>query len=131
MSNAKSFLSKNAMLVVLLLTMLFFEVLLGSGGKGSLFSPQNLSNLIAQNSYVAILATGMLLCILTGGNIDLSVGSIVILVGAFAGIFMVNWKMNTFAAIVLCLVLATAIGAWQAFWIAYMRIPPLPSGVSR
>jgi len=61
------------MLLVMVLVMLGFEVLLGSRGI-SIFSPQNLSNLIAQNSYVIILATGMLLCILTGGNIDLSVG---------------------------------------------------------
>jgi putative multiple sugar transport system permease protein len=124
MSKAKSFLSKNAMLIILLFTMLFFQILLGTTGRGSLLSPANLTNLIAQNSYVAILATGMLLCILTGGNIDLSVGSIVILVGAFAGIFMVDLHMNPFLAMILCLILATLIGAWQAFWIAYMRIPP-------
>lgn len=124
MSNVKSFFSKNAMLVVLLLTMLFFEALLGNGGKGSLFSPTNLTNLIAQNSYVAILATGMLLCILTGGNIDLSVGSIIILVGAISGFFMVEWKWNVYLSIALCLIISTLIGAWQAFWIAYMRIPP-------
>ncbi len=124
MSKAKNFLSKNAMLVILLLTMLLFELLLGSNDKGTLFSPQNISNLIAQNAYVAILATGMLLCILTGGNIDLSVGGTVILVGALAGIFIVEWKMSLYLAIPLCLILAAGLGAWQAFWIAYMRIPP-------
>ena len=124
MSNVKKLFGKNAMLVILLLTMLLFEVLLGSSNKGSLFSPQNLSNLIAQNAFVVILATGMLLCILTGGNIDLSVGSIVILVGAFAGIFIVEGGINPYIGIILCLIMGTLIGAWQAFWIAYMGIPP-------
>jgi len=123
MKYVKNAVSKNAMLIVLLLTMLFFELLLGNAGRGSLFSPQNLTNLIGQNGYVVILAIGMLLCILTGGNIDLAVGSIVILVGAFAGIFIVNWGLNPYLSIIMCLALGTFIGAWQAFWIAYMRIP--------
>ena len=124
MTNAKNFFSKNAMLVILLFTMVLFQVLLGIRGKGSLFTPQNLTNLIAQNAYVVILATGMLLCILTGGNIDLAVGSVVILVGALAGVFIVNWHINPYLSMAICLVLAAGIGAWQAFWIAYMRIPP-------
>lgn len=124
MVKVKGFLSKNAMLVVLILVMLLFEVLLSSGGKGSLFSSENMTNLISQNGYVVILATGMLLCILTGGNIDLSVGSVVILVGAFSGIFIVEMKMNPYLAIFACLLIGTLIGAWQAFWIAYVRIPP-------
>ena len=124
MSNVKNFLNKNGILVVLLLTMLLFEILITGAGRGSLFSPQNLSNLIAQNGYVVILATGMLLCILTGGNIDLSVGSQVILVGAVAGIFIVEWGLDPYLSIVLCLAFGAGIGAWQAFWIAYMRIPP-------
>jgi putative multiple sugar transport system permease protein len=124
MSNVKSFVSKNAMLVVLLLTILFFQILLGANGQGSLVGPQNLTNLIAPNSYVALLAPGLLLGLLTGGNIDLSVGSIVILVGAISGFFIVNWHWNVYLSIALCLVISTLIGAWQAFWIAYVRIPP-------
>jgi putative multiple sugar transport system permease protein len=80
--------------------------------------------LISQNAYVVVLATGMLLCILTGGNIDLSVGSIVALVGAIAGTLIVNLSANIYVSILLCLVLGTLIGAWQGFWIAYIRIPP-------
>ncbi|MCL2035201.1 MAG: sugar ABC transporter permease [Oscillospiraceae bacterium] len=124
MIKTKDFLSKNAMLVILVLVMLLFEALISTSGRGSLFSPENLTNLISQNGYVIILATGMLLCILTGGNIDLSVGSVVILVGAISGIFMVDMKMSPYLSIFLCLVIATLIGAWQAFWIAYVRIPP-------
>jgi len=124
MEKAKSFMSKNAMLVVLVLVMILFEILMSSTGRGSLFSPANLTNLIRQNSYVVILATGMLLCILTGGNIDLSVGSIVVLVAAVSGILIVNMQMNIYLAILICLLFATLIGAWQAFWIAYVRVPP-------
>jgi len=124
MAKVKGFLSKNAMLMVLVFVMMLFEVLMSSRGKGSLFSPSNLTNLINQNGYVVILATGMLLCILTGGNIDLSVGSIVILVGAFSGILIVKMGINPYLAIFACLIIGIIIGAWQAFWIAYLRIPP-------
>jgi putative multiple sugar transport system permease protein len=126
MVRVKEFLSKNAMLVVLLLVMVLFETMIYSstGGATSMFAPAHLTNLILQNGYVVILATGMLLCILTGGNIDLSVGSVVALVGAIAGVFIVNWGLNPYLSIFLCLLIGTAIGAWQAFWIAYVRIPP-------
>jgi len=124
MIKAKSFFGKNAMLVVLLFVMLLFEVLISTSNKGSLFSSENLTNLISQNGYVVILATGMLLCILTGGNIDLSVGSVVVLVGAISGILIVNLKIDPYLSIVLCLIISALIGAWQAFWIAYIRIPP-------
>jgi putative multiple sugar transport system permease protein len=120
----KNALTRNTMLVALVVVMLFFQALIVLSGKGSLFAPANISNLISQNAYVVVLASGMLLCILTGGNIDLSVGSIVALVGAVAGTFIVNLHMNIYASILLCLILGALIGAWQGFWIAYIRIPP-------
>jgi putative multiple sugar transport system permease protein len=122
--NVKNTLKQNTMLIALVFVMLFFEALIQSSGRGSLFSPGNISNLINQNAYVVVLATGMLLCILTGGNIDLSVGSIVALVGALAGTLIVKMNANIYLTIVLCLALGLAIGAWQGFWIAYIRIPP-------
>jgi putative multiple sugar transport system permease protein len=88
-----------------------------------LFSPQNFTNIIYQNSYVIILAVGMLFLIIGCGNIDLSVGSIVALVGAFAGVLMVNNEMNIYLSMSLCLLLGILIGAWHGFWIAYIRIP--------
>jgi putative multiple sugar transport system permease protein len=122
--NIKNALKQNTMLIALVFVMLFFEILIQSSGRGSLFSPGNITNLISQNAYVVVLATGMLLCILTGGNIDLSVGSIVALVGAIAGTLIVNMHINIYLAILLCLISGLAIGAWQGFWIAYIRIPP-------
>lgn len=111
---------KYTMVIVLVLVTLFFTWQTG----GKMLLPQNVTNLIAQNSYVFILATGMLLCILTGGNIDLSVGSVVCFVGAVGGTLMVGKNMNMILVILIMLVVGTLIGAWQGFWIAFVRIPP-------
>ena len=120
----KSVLKSNTMIVVLVGVMLLFEVMIRITDHGSLFAPANITNIIRQNAYVAILATGMLCCILTGGNIDLSVGSVVALVGALAGVFIVNWGWPVWLAIVACLLIGTMIGAFHGFFIAYIHIPP-------
>jgi len=119
-TKAMELLKKNTMIIALVLVTLFFTWRTG----GNMLLPQNVFNLIAQNAYVFILATGMLLCILTGGNIDLSVGSIIGFVGAIGGTMMVTWKTNIWLAIIVMLVSGTLIGAWQGLWIAYVRIPP-------
>lgn len=126
-----NFLKSNTMLIALVAVMILFELMMGiKTGEGfnlfgmSLFNPSNITNIINQNAYVVILAAGMLLCILTGGNIDLSVGSIVCLVGAVAGTMIVNHGCNIYLTIVVCLFVGTLIGAWHAFWIAYVHIPP-------
>ena len=75
---------KHAMTIVLFLVVIFFAVM----SEGKILQEQNINNLIAQNAYVFVLATGMLYSILTGGNIDLSVGSIVCFVGAVGGTMM-------------------------------------------
>ena len=116
---------KYTMVLVLVLVVLFFS--LRTGGK--LLLPQNITNLISQNAYVFVLATGMLLCILTGGNIDLSVGSVVCFAGA-VGALMMQAKINMWLAVVVMLAVGLAIGAWQAFWIAFMRIPPFITTLS-
>lgn len=114
------FIKKYTMIIVLVLVYAFFAWQTG----GLILLPMNVSSLISQNAYVFILATGMLLCILTGGNIDLSVGSVVCFVGAIGAILMVNFKVPMLLAILIMVVVGTAIGAFQAFWIAYVRIPP-------
>lgn len=124
MVKVKETLKKNTMLFALVVVVVLFQVLITGADRGSLLNPMNVSNIISQNSYVLILATGMLLCILTGGNIDLSVGSIVALIGAVAGKMMVENNCNIWLTIIVCILLGIAIGAWQAFWIAYIRIPP-------
>ena len=111
------------MFLVLGGVMIIFEFLIRYAGKGSLFNPVNISNLIGQNGYVVVLATGMLLCILSGGNIDLSVGSIVALIGALAGRMMITYQVNVYVAIIVCLMVGLMIGAIQGLFIAYLRIP--------
>ena len=120
----KKTLKGNTMILILLAVMLFFQLLIVGADKGSLFAPENITNLINQNAWVAILATGMLLCILTGGNIDLSVGSVICLVGAVAGILIVNMGWPVLPSIIICLIVGAAIGAWHGFFIAYVHIPP-------
>jgi putative multiple sugar transport system permease protein len=124
MQRIKSFLKENTMLIVLILATIVFQILIVLNDKGSLLNPHNVSNIIAQNSFVVILATGMLLCILTGGNIDLSVGSIMALCGAVTGTLMITMKVNMYVAILVCLLVGTIIGALQAYCIAYVEIPP-------
>lgn len=107
-----------AMVLALVVIMILFQILTG----GVLFMPLNITNIILQNSYVLILAVGMLLVILTG-NVDLSVGSVAAFIGAVAAVFMVNYKMPVILAVPLCLIIGALVGAWQGFWIAYRRIP--------
>lgn len=111
---------KYTMIIVLILVTAFFAWQTG----GKILLPQNVSNLIAQNAYVFVLATGMLLCILTGGNIDLSVGSAVCFVGAIGATLMENKGVNVYVSILVMVVVGLLIGAWQGFWIAYVHIPP-------
>jgi putative multiple sugar transport system permease protein len=117
---AKKFLVKYTMVIVLVIVFLLFNMITG----GKMVYAQNLSNLLLQNAYVVILACGMLLCILTGGNIDLSVGAIVCLVGAFAAKILSISDLSAFLVIILGLGLALLIGVWQGYWVGYSRIPP-------
>jgi len=123
MKRIKSLLRGNirqyAMVIALIVVVVIFEVLT----KGVLLKPLNISNLIQQNAYVLILAIGMLLCILTIGNIDLSVGSVVGLVGALSAIFILKMDMPVWIAIILSLIAGFIIGAWQGAWIAYIGVP--------
>ena len=113
-------LKKNAMLIVLILVYLFFLILT----KGGIFSPSSFTELINQNAYVYILGAGMLMCMLTGGNIDLSCGAFVCLLGAIGGVFMIVSGMSTGLSIVLLLLIGVAYGMLLGSLIAYVHIPP-------
>ncbi|MFC4560912.1 multiple monosaccharide ABC transporter permease [Nocardiopsis mangrovi] len=106
------------MVIALAIIVILFQVLTG----GLLLRPLNITNLIMQNSYVLILAVGMMLVIITG-HIDLSVGSVVAFVGAVSAIMLTSWGLPMPVVVPLALVLGALIGAWQGFWIAYVRIP--------
>ena len=117
-----STLKKNAMLIVLVLVYVLFLFLT----HGAIFSPANFSELINQNTYVYILGTGMLMCMLTGGNIDLSCGAVVCLLGAIGGVFMSEQAMAMGAgkSILLMLLIGVGYGVILGFLIAYVHIPP-------
>ena len=114
-----NFVQKYTMIIALVLVTGFFAW----RTNGKILMPQNITNIISQNAYVFVLATGMLLCILTGGNIDLSVGSVVCFVGTVGAVLM-NRELNFWLAVLVMLVVGLLIGAWQAFWIAYVKVPP-------
>lgn len=120
MKNAAQVLKKNTMIFVLVLVFLFFTLTT----KGQMFTALNFNALITQNAYVYILATGMLMCMLTGGNIDLSCGSFVCFIGAIGGICMVAKGMGTGVSVLIMLLVGVVYGAVLGFVIAYMNIPP-------
>ncbi|MFG6402423.1 MULTISPECIES: multiple monosaccharide ABC transporter permease [unclassified Microbacterium] len=105
-------------LAALAIIIILFQILT----NGRLLYPGNVSNLIQQNAYVLILAIGMVIVIIAG-HIDLSVGSIVAVVGAVAALSMQSWGLPWWGAIILALVVGAVIGAWQGFWIAFVGIP--------
>ncbi|AGB72053.1 MULTISPECIES: multiple monosaccharide ABC transporter permease [Rhizobium] len=106
------------MLIALVVIMLLFQYLT----NGVLFRSQNLTNIVLQNSFIVIMALGMLL-VIVAGHIDLSVGSVVGFVGAVAGVLVVQMHMNLALATVICLLMGAAVGAWHGYFIAYHRIP--------
>lgn len=107
-----------SMIIALVLIVVFFQILTG----GTLLKPLNITNIILQNSYILVLAVGMVLVIITG-HIDLSVGSIAAFIGAISAILMVNMNMNPVLVVIISLLLGALIGAWQGFWVAYVGIP--------
>ena len=115
-----SFVKKYTMAIALVVVFIFFTVLT----NGRLTYPQNISNLLLQNAYVLVMACGMLLCILTGGNVDLSVGSTLGLIAAIAAQLLAKAHMDPYLTIVICLAVSVLVGMWQGFWIGNVHIPP-------
>jgi putative multiple sugar transport system permease protein len=117
-SHLKSHLREYGMLLALVVIMALFQYLT----DGTLMRPANLTNLFLQNSYIIIMAIGMLL-VIVAGHIDLSVGSIVGFIGAVAAVMMVDYDLPTLVVIPVCLVIGLIIGGAQGYWVAYWRIP--------
>ena len=113
-------LKKNVMTIALFVIYVFF--IIGTGGN--MFTPSNVTSLIEQNAYVYILGVGMLMCMLTGGNIDLSVGSFVCFMGAVAGVFSVIKYVGTPLTLFIVIGVGLVYGAVLGFLIAYLKIPP-------
>jgi len=117
--NVSTFIKKYTMTIALLVVFVFFSILTG----GRMLLAQNISNLLLQNAYVLVMACGMLLCILTGGNVDLSIGSTLCLSAACAGQVMANGG-SAGTAIAVALSIALVIGICQGFLIGRIHIPP-------
>ncbi len=113
-----AFFRKYTMVIALVVVVVFFAIATGGGS----LKPGSINNLISQNGYVFVLASGMLLCILTGGNIDLSVGSVVCF-AASIGCVMMDRGMNMWLAVLAMLAIGLAIGVFQGFWIAKVHVP--------
>ena len=110
---------KYTMVIALALVVLVFSLTT----NGKILYPQNINNLISQNGYVFVLATGMLLCILTGGNIDLSVGSVVCFTMGIAALLL-KARVPIILTVLAVLAIGLVIGMFQGFWIAWVSVPP-------
>jgi len=122
MDDIKKLISSNirrfGMIIALFGIVILFQILT----SGIILTPLNITNIIMQNSYIIILAIGMMLVIITG-EIDLSVGSIAAFIGAVSGVLLVAYDLPVSLGIIVCLILGAIIGAWQGFWVAYVKIP--------
>lgn len=112
-------LKQYSMIIILVVVYLLFALIT----RGMNMTPASVNNLVMQNSYVVVLAVGMLLCTLTG-NVDLSVGSTVAVSGAVAGIAIVDMGLPSGVAILLALLVGLGFGLFNGFFIAYVGIPP-------
>ncbi|MCB1334540.1 MAG: sugar ABC transporter permease [Roseivivax sp.] len=106
------------LLAALVVIMIFFQVVT----DGVLLKPVNITNLLLQNSYIIIMALGMLI-VIVAGHIDLSVGSVMGFVGALAAVMIVQLGVNWLLTILVCLGVGAVIGAAQGYWVAYWKIP--------
>ena len=116
-----NFLRKYMMLIATVVVVIAFYLIT----FGKTLYPMNIDSLISQNAYVFVLGTGMLLCILTGGNIDLSVGSVVCLAGG-VGAMILKYIPNEMwpLAFVAMIAMGLLVGLWHGYWIAYRNVPP-------
>lgn len=122
MINLRSLLKGNirqyGMIIALLFIVTMFQILT----KGILLVPQNVTNLIQQNSYILILAMGMLVCIVAGA-FDLSVGSIAAFVGSVAAVIAINMQLPTWLAVLAALLVGILIGMLQGYFISFVKVP--------
>ena len=106
------------LLGALILIVVLFQIFT----DGRLLSAGNPNNLISQNAYVVILAIGMVMVIIAG-HIDLSVGSLVAMIGALVALAIKEWGFPWWVAILFALLVGAAAGAWQGFWVAFVKVP--------
>nr|WP_275266288.1 sugar ABC transporter permease [Calorimonas adulescens] len=107
-----------AMVIALLAIWIIFS----ATTHGSFLTPRNLSNLFRQMAITGILATGMIFVIIAG-QIDLSVGSMMGLLGGIAAILNVWYNVSGIISILITLVIGLLFGLWNGYWVAYRRVP--------
>ena len=127
--SVKSVLKKNVMTMALFGIYVLFVILAFLLKSTNMLEPSIVSSLIEQNAYVFVLGAGMLMCMLTGGNIDLSVGSVVCFVGAIVGLFsvenrIIHMPLSVPVVLLIAIGVGVAYGSLLGFLIAYVRIPP-------
>ncbi|MEV7605184.1 multiple monosaccharide ABC transporter permease [Paenarthrobacter sp. NPDC089322] len=106
------------MIFALVALIVFFQIFT----EGRTLTPGNVINLFNGNSYILILAIGMVLVIIAG-HIDLSVGSVAAFVGVSVALAIRDWGIPWYVGVLFGLLLGAIIGAWQGFWTAYVGIP--------
>ncbi len=111
---------KNSMLLVCLAIVAFFSIIT----QGMMLRPMNISNILVQNAYIIIVATGMLCCILTGGNVDLSSGAVAGLLAVVCGKFVIEFGVNPIIGIIAVLFFGLLIGMFSGSVIAFLHVPP-------
>jgi len=107
-----------AMIIALVLITTMFQIMT----KGILLLPQNITNMVQQNSYILILSMGMLICIVSGA-FDMSVGSVAAFIGAVSAHFIINYNIPIIPTILITVILGAAIGAFQGYFISYVKVP--------
>ena len=118
-------LKKYTMVIALVVVFIIFAI----ATEGKIVYPQNITNLLSQNTYVFVLGVGMLLCILTGGNIDLAVGSVLCFAAA-VGSTMMDKGVSPVIGVIVMILFGLLVGIWQGFWIAYIKVPPFIATLS-
>ncbi len=121
-SEVLSFLSSRLRQIGIFLALIVIVILFQVLTEGRLLTAGNVSNIIVQNSYILILAIGMVMIIIAG-HIDLSVGSVAAFVGAMSGVMVRDLDFPWWVAIILSIVIGALVGCWQGFWVAFVGIP--------
>jgi D-xylose transport system permease protein len=96
--------------------------------NGTFLKPNSISNLFLQMSVTGMLACGMVFVIIAG-EIDLSVGSLLGLLGGLVAILTVNLGWNTWLAVGTVLVAGAAIGVVNGFITTKLRVPSFIVGL--
>lgn len=121
MNSVGKTLKAHTMKIVLVLVVIFFWIMTRGS---SILMPANVTALINQNAYVYVLGTGMMMCMLIKGNIDLSVGAVVCFVDTVGAILMVKKGLPVPVVMLAMLGVGIAIGCFMGWVIAYLNIPP-------